>query len=77
MATAPPRRTKLADAGAAPTTTEDQAVQADPIVVIPKPFTLTLDSGGTVAYTAGTQTMPMEHAMHWWSRVQGVTIFTQ
>ena len=75
MATASPRRTKLADTQTA--TPEEPVAQADPIVIIPKPFTLTLDSGGTVAYTAGTQTMPMEHAMHWWSRVQGVTIFNQ
>lgn len=76
MATANRGRTKLAD-NAPEAVTEEVAVVEDPVAIIPKPYTLTLDSGGTVAYSAGTQTMPMEHAMHWWSRAMGVTIFTK
>ena len=44
-------------------------------VVVPKAFTLTLDSGKPIPYNVGTQEMPLSHATHWWSRAQGVTIY--
>lgn len=77
MATNSRSRTKLADTpdSGMSEETHDAAPQ-DPVVIIPKTYTLTLDNGGTVSYSAGTQTMPMEHAMHWWSKASGVTIFT-
>ena len=45
--------------------------------IIPRRFTLTLDDGAVVVYDAGTREIPRSHAEHWWSRVQGVTIYTK
>lgn len=45
-------------------------------VVIPKSFNLTLDDRTVVAYKAGTQNIPREHAEHWYAKANGVTIFT-
>lgn len=44
-------------------------------VTVPRAFTLTLDSGSPVSYQAGVQEMPADHADHWFSRAQGVTVY--
>jgi hypothetical protein len=45
------------------------------IVTVPNPFKLTLDDHTPVEYGSGVQEMPHEHANHWFSKAQGVTVF--
>ena len=45
-------------------------------VVVPRPFTLTLDNFQPVPYEAGVQEMPVDHASHWFARAQGVKVYT-
>lgn len=52
-------------------------VADDPEVtaIVPKGFRLLLDHGETKIYDAGTCEMPRSHAVHWYSRAQGVKIY--
>lgn len=43
-------------------------------VHIPKQVTLTLDNHTSVTYQPGTDTIPEEHARHWWARANGVKV---
>lgn len=45
------------------------------IAVVPKQFTLNLDHHKQFTYKPGTQRMERDHANHWWSVANGVTIF--
>jgi hypothetical protein len=45
-------------------------------VIVPKAFTLTLDDGTPMPFHAGTQEMSVEHAAHWFSRAQGVKVYS-
>lgn len=44
------------------------------LVTVPKDFHLVLDHHHDVKYRAGTYEMPVEHAEHWWSKANGVTL---
>lgn len=46
-------------------------------VVIPKSFNLMLDTHEVVRYVDGVQEMPRSHAEHWYSKVNGVRIYTK
>lgn len=62
----------------------DQTPQADqPVeeleerqtVLIPADFTLTLDNGTIVKYSAGIDEMPVSHINHWFTKNMGVEIY--
>lgn len=44
------------------------------LVHVPRAYRLMLDSGIQVPYAAGTPHMPREHALHWYSKDNGVTL---
>lgn len=76
--------TKLADSAAVVERTEGEKIdftaEGDSEVemataIVPKAFTLTLDSHQPVRYEAGTQEMPLAHATHWFSRAMGVKVY--
>lgn len=62
-------------------TTEEEIVAVEGelldmvIAVVPKQFTLNLDHHKQFTYKPGTQRMERDHANHWWSVANGVTIF--
>ncbi len=45
-------------------------------VIVPKAFVLTLDDGTPLSFLQGTQEMAVEHAAHWFSRAQGVKVYS-
>lgn len=47
------------------------------IAVVPKGFELTRDGHVPIKYGPGTQRMPKNDANHWFSKAQGVTIFSE
>lgn len=51
------------------------AVQERVTVVVPKPYTLTLDDGNVRHFQAGTQEMGVDDAAHWFSRSMGVKVY--
>jgi len=57
--------------GAQPTTEGEKVT-----VVVPHAYKLTQDNGVEVRYDAGTQEMLVEHAAHWFSRAQGVKVYS-
>lgn len=82
MATKAPQpraRVVVADHPSEDTVQEDVGTPVAQLVtvVIPHRYTLTLDDGAAVVYEAGTREMPRDHAEHWWSRTQGVSIYTK
>lgn len=46
-------------------------------VIVPKAFTLTMDDHSSKSFEAGVQEMDRVDAEHWFSRAQGVTIYTK
>lgn len=56
---------------------EPQAPASDVTVSVPHAYTLTLDNGGVAHYKPGMQEMPVEHAEHWFSKAQGVTVYVK
>ena len=81
--------TSLADTGAVAERTDGENINLDvealPAVeqeeemvtaIVPKTFTLTLDNGQKAEYAQGTCEMPLSHAAHWFSRAQGVKVYT-
>lgn len=46
-------------------------------IVPPGGVIITQDNGKEISYPAGTQTMPLAHATHWFAKARGVTIFEQ
>lgn len=56
---------------------EEKALASGMVIVsVPKAFELTRDGHVSKKYAAGTQEMPRLDAEHWFSKAQGVTIFT-
>lgn len=51
---------------------------ADKIAVtVPRAFKLNVDNHRVIDYPAGTYGMPRAHADHWWSKANGVILFTE
>jgi len=46
-------------------------------VIVPKAYTLTLDDGRVLLVPAGIQEMSVDNAAHWFSKAQGVTVYTR
>lgn len=45
-------------------------------VIVPQTFTLTRAHGDEQTFEAGVQEMSVDDAAHWWSRAQGVKVYT-
>lgn len=71
----PPSGTNVATQGAAPEVAKDITVT----VMVPKAFTLRMmtDNGAHIEqkFETGPQEMLLEHAEHWWSKANGVSIY--
>lgn len=85
MATAPRTRLKAVSAPADGSADQNGSQASEEVglpemvtVTVARAYTLTLDTGGVVQYSAGVQEMQIDHAEHWWSRTHGgVTIYTK
>jgi len=58
-----------------PTQENEDPVEGEVLVTVPKAFRLTLDNHVVKEYRAGVQAMSKEHAEHWWAKSQGVEVY--
>lgn len=62
----------------APAPEETESPKEETVTVtVPKDFKLRLDDHVEKKYSAGVQEMPLAHAEHWYSKANGVTIYSK